>query len=87
MTEHEAIQQSLLKQFSSYKNLAEKAMAQLCPDDYLKEPLPGNNCIAVICRHMVGNMLSRFTHFLTEDGEKPWRNRDQEFEKPAEGWP
>lgn len=87
MTEHEAIQQSLVKQFDALKNNAEKAMAQLCPDDYLKEPAPGSNCIAVICRHMSGNMRSRFTHFHTEDGEKPWRNRDQEFEKPEPGWP
>ena len=87
MSEHEAIQQSLLKQFSTYKNMAEKAMAQLSPEDFLREPAPGSNCIAVICRHMVGNMLSRFTNFSTEDGEKPWRNRDEEFEKPQEGWP
>src|SRR5690606_2813667 len=71
---------SVIRQFEYYKMLGEKAMAQL-PDDalfwqYNKE----SNSIAVIVNHIGGNMLSRFTDFLTADGEKPWRNRDAEFE-------
>lgn len=45
------------------------------------QPNPASNSIAVIVQHMHGNMLSRWTNFLTEDGEKEWRNRDEEFEK------
>jgi hypothetical protein len=69
-----------MKQFEYYKMLGEKAMAQL-PDEMLfRSGGPGSNSIAVIVNHIAGNMLSRFTDFLTADGEKPWRNRDAEFE-------
>jgi len=61
------------------KGWADKAIAQL-PDDKLHVALDANtNCIAVIMKHMAGNLLSRWTDFLTADGEKPWRNRDDEF--------
>src|SRR5271166_511984 len=65
--------------FKSNKGWADKAIAQLC-DDRLHVALdPNTNCIAVIMKHVAGNLLSRWTDFLTTDGEKPWRNRDDEF--------
>lgn len=68
--------------FRHYKNLAERAMAQ-ATDEQLTAVLDGEmNSIAVIVKHMAGNMRSRWTDFLTTDGEKPDRNRDAEFEDP-----
>jgi hypothetical protein len=65
--------------FRSNKGWADKAIAQLS-DDKLHVALdPNANCIAVIMKHVAGNLLSRWTDFLTTDGEKPWRNRDDEF--------
>jgi Protein of unknown function (DUF1572) len=61
------------------KDLAERAIAQLA-DEQLRVALhPETNSIAVIMKHVAGNLLSRWTDFLTTDGEKPWRNRDDEF--------
>jgi len=69
--------------FRYYKNLAERAMAQ-CPDEGLFATLDGeSNSIAIIVKHMAGNMRSRWSDFLTTDGEKPDRHRDMEFEEPA----
>jgi uncharacterized damage-inducible protein DinB len=69
--------------FRYYKKLAERAMEQ-CPDEGLCATLDGeSNSIAVIVKHMVGNMRSRWSDFLTTDGEKPDRHRDTEFEEPA----
>lgn len=72
--------ESIKKQFEFYKLLGEKTIAQL-PDEklywqYNKE----SNSIAIIVKHLWGNMLSRWTDFLTSDGEKQWRERDAEFE-------
>ena len=68
-----------LAAFRSTKGWADKAVAQL-PDDKLHVALdPNTNCIAVIMKHVAGNLRSRWTDFLTTDGEKPWRNRDDEF--------
>src|SRR5262252_3163578 len=68
-----------LAAFRSNKGWADKAVAQL-PDDKLHVALDANtNCIAVIMKHVAGNLLSRWTDFLTTDGEKAWRNRDDEF--------
>ncbi len=65
--------------FRSNKTLADRAVAQL-PDEKLHIALDANtNSIAVIMKHVAGNLLSRWTDFLTTDGEKPWRNRDDEF--------
>ena len=65
--------------FRSNKGFADKAISQLS-DDKLHVALDGNtNSIAVIMKHVAGNLLSRWTDFLTTDGEKPWRNRDEEF--------
>ena len=68
--------------FHYYKKLAERAMAQVA-DDQLFAVLDGEaNSIAIIVKHMAGNMRSRWTDFLTTDGEKPTRNRDSEFVDP-----
>jgi uncharacterized damage-inducible protein DinB len=68
--------------FRYYKNLAERAMEQVS-DQQLLTLLDGEaNSIAVIVKHMAGNMRSRWTNFLTSDGEKPDRNRDTEFDEP-----
>jgi hypothetical protein len=75
--------------FRYYKNLGERAMAQ-CPDEGLFTMLDAeSNSIAIVVKHMAGNMGSRWTDFLTSDGEKPDRNRDTEFEAPPmweRGW-
>ena len=68
--------------FRYYKNLAERAMAQ-CPDEVLFTMIDAeSNSIAIIVKHLSGNMRSRWRDFLTSDGEKPDRNRDTEFEEP-----
>ncbi len=65
--------------FRANKGWADKAVAQLS-DEVLHIALdPHTNCVAVIMKHVAGNLLSRWTDFLTTDGEKPWRNRDDEF--------
>jgi hypothetical protein len=68
------------KQFLQYKILAEKAMAQIEDEKLFLRVNEESNSIAMIIQHMAGNMLSRWTNFLTEDGEKEWRKRDAEFE-------
>jgi hypothetical protein len=62
-----------------YKSLGDKAMAGLQEKDFHYKPGEESNSIAVIIKHLHGNMLSRWKNFLTEDGEKSWRNRDDEF--------
>jgi hypothetical protein len=73
--------ESVVKKFKFQKTLGEKAFAQLEDKDFLFRPSSESNSIAVIVQHMYGNMLSRWTNFLTEDGEKSWRKRDAEFEE------
>lgn len=68
------------KLFRYYKKLGEGAIAQLSDDEVLHQPNEASNSIALIVRHLIGNMQSRWTDFLTTDGEKPWRNREAEFE-------
>jgi hypothetical protein len=68
------------KMFQFYKSLADKSMAVLSEEEIHFLPNEESNSIAVLVHHMSGNMLSRFTDFLTSDGEKEWRNRDAEFE-------
>ncbi|MGZ0017326.1 DUF1572 family protein [Yeosuana sp. AK3] len=70
---------SAIKQFKYYKSLGDKTLEQLNVDEMLWQSDETTNSMAVIVKHLVGNMLSRWTHFLIEDGEKPWRNRDDEF--------
>lgn len=71
---------SVIKQFEYYKMLGEKAMNQLPDEALFWQYNQESNSIAVIVNHITGNMMSRFTDFLTTDGEKAWRNRDAEFE-------
>lgn len=68
------------QELSRYKSLAEKAMEQLDPDQLFFAFNDDCNSISMIVKHLHGNMLSRWIDFLTTDGEKPWRNRDSEFE-------
>ena len=72
--------ESVKKQFLYYKTLGEKAMDQLEPEQLFLSVNEDTNSIAVIVKHLSGNMISRWTDFLTSDGEKEWRNRDGEFE-------
>ncbi len=69
----------VIKQFEYYKTAADKTFDQLSFDDMNWQPNDTSNNISIIVKHMVGNMLSRWTNFLTEDGEKDWRHREQEF--------
>lgn len=71
--------ESVKKQFLYYKTLGEKAFEQLEPEQLFASVNENTNSIAVIVKHLSGNMLSRWTDFLTTDGEKEWRNRDDEF--------
>ena len=71
---------SVIKRFKEYKVLGEKTFDQLKDEEMHFQPNEASNSIAVIIQHMSGNMLSRWTNFLSEDGEKEWRNRDDEFE-------
>jgi len=68
------------RQFRGYKRLGEGAIAQLKDEELFITLDPESNSVAILVKHLVGNMRSRFTDFLTTDGEKPDRNRDQEFE-------
>src|SRR6478672_4138361 len=68
-----------LKAMRAYKKLAEKAIAQLKDEEFFVTLDEEGNSIAVVMKHMAGNMISRWTDFLTSDGEKPDRNRDMEF--------
>lgn len=88
---------SVKKQFEYYKMLGDKTFAQLSDEQLFWQYNEESNSIATIVKHLWGNMLSRWTDFLTTDGEKDWRNRDAEFEndmvskqdlldKWTEGW-
>ena len=72
--------QTAKRWFEYYKTLAEKTFEQLDDKDFHYAPNEESNSIAIIIQHMAGNMISRWTNFLTEDGEKKWRMRDDEFE-------
>lgn len=71
-----------IDEYARYRAMGEKAMEQVSDDALNRVIVPNGNSIAMLVRHMGGNLVSRFTDFLTADGEKPWRNRDDEF---AEG--
>lgn len=71
---------SSIRRMKYYKDLGDKSLAQLQEVDYYFQPNEASNSIAIIIQHMHGNMMSRWTNFLTEDGEKEWRKRDAEFE-------
>ncbi len=74
-----ALIEGALAAFRSNKGLADKSVAQLADDKLHIALHEDTNSIAVIMKHVAGNLLSRWTDFLTTDGEKPWRNRDDEF--------
>ena len=80
MTVAKELLSSYIKRFKEYKSLGDKTFAQLNGEEMNRQPNDASNSIAMIIRHMHGNMVSRWTNFLTEDGEKAWRNRDEEFE-------
>ncbi len=70
---------AIINAFEANRRLAERAVEQV-PDDKLHAALDAStNSIAVIMKHVAGNLISRWADFLTTDGEKPWRNRDDEF--------
>ena len=72
--------QSIRGEYERYKSLGDGAVRQV-NDDELSKPGPnGSSSLAVVCWHLSGNLRSRFTDFLTSDGEKPWRNREEEFD-------
>jgi hypothetical protein len=72
--------ESVIKQMEYYKSLGEKAMGQVSDPELFWEFNEESNSIAVVVKHLSGNMLSRWTDFLSSDGEKEWRDRDAEFQ-------
>lgn len=74
---------SIRGEYERYKALGEAAVRQVQDQELSMSGPNGSNSLAVICWHISGNLRSRFTGFLTSDGEKPWRNRDEEFEDRA----
>lgn len=80
MNAEEDFIRSTRKLLVSYKEYGDKTFSQVSDDEINWRPNEDSNSIAIIVHHMTGNMLSRFTNFLSEDGEKPWRQRDLEFE-------
>src|SRR3954471_22180958 len=66
-------------EYARWRAAAERAMAQVSDESFNKVYSPDGNSIAMIARHVADNLASRFTDFLTSDGEKPWRDRDGEF--------
>lgn len=72
--------ESIQKQFQYYKSLGDKTFEQLQEKDLFWQYNEASNSIAIIVKHLWGNMLSRWTDFLTTDGEKTWRDREAEFE-------
>jgi hypothetical protein len=82
---NESYLESVKKQFLYYKTIGEKAIDQLESDQLFVAINEDTNSIATIIKHLSGNMLSRWTDFLTSDGEKEWRNRDSEFDSDFHG--
>ncbi|MCY7360865.1 MAG: DUF1572 domain-containing protein [Ignavibacteria bacterium] len=73
--------ENCIKEFKGLKTLGEKSFAQIKDEDFFWSPDEESNSIAIIVRHLSGNMISRWTDFLTTDGEKEYRKRDEEFER------
>jgi len=71
----------IIKRFTNYKTLGEKTFSQVSDEQLFFQPNEESNSVAMIVQHMHGNMMSRWTDFLTTDGEKEWRERDKEFEQ------
>ena len=74
---------SIQAEYVRYKALAEGALIQLIEADIVAPGPGGGNSLAIICLHVAGNLRSRFAEFLTTDGEKPWRKREEEFQPRA----
>src|SRR5882757_8211466 len=74
---------SVIKRFEGYKKLGEDTFAQITDEGLFWQYNADSNSIAIIVQHIVGNMLSRWTDFLTSAGEKEWRKRDEEFESTS----
>ena len=72
--------ETAIRRLKYYKELGDKTFVQLNEWDFHYQPNDESNSIATIIQHLSGNMLSRWTNFLTEDGEKEWRKRDEEFD-------
>jgi hypothetical protein len=83
MSTDSPILDAAIDEFQKIKKLADKAIAQLSDEQLHVTIDPESNSVAIIMRHMAGNMRSRWVEFLTSDGEKPNRQRDREFEAPA----
>jgi len=67
-------------EYIRYRNYLDGALPQLSDDEFFRKIGPTSNSVAIIMKHVSGNFKSRFTDFLTTDGEKPWRNRESEFD-------
>jgi hypothetical protein len=67
------------REFKRMQSLADSAMSQLSDEQFFAVPAPGDNSVAIIVKHVGGNLVSRWTDFFTSDGEKPGRDRDEEF--------
>jgi hypothetical protein len=78
----ESYLESAQLEFERYKTYGDKVFGQLSQEELFWQPSITDNSIAIIIKHVSGNMLSRWTNFLSQDGEKSWRNRDDEFENP-----
>jgi uncharacterized damage-inducible protein DinB len=76
----DALFQDLLHELRRHRSLAEQAMSELDDESFFRPPAPQLNSVAIIVKHLAGNLRSRWTDFLTTDGEKTTRNRDNEFE-------
>lgn len=76
----ESYLESIRKQFAYYRMLGDKTIAQLSDEELFWQYNEESNSVAIMVKHLWGNMLSRWTDFLTSDGEKDWRQRDAEFE-------
>ena len=76
-----SIIESIRAEYLRYKALAEAAINQLNEAELSRQGPNGGNSVAVICWHLSGNLRSRFTDFLASDGEKPWRRREEEFQR------
>lgn len=79
-----AYKEDLLRRLRGHRRLVEKALEQVSDEAFFRQPDPESNSIAVVVKHLAGNMRSRFTDFLTADGEKPDRDRDGEFDAGRE---
>jgi hypothetical protein len=71
--------EDIIFSFRKHKELAEEAFRQVADEDFFRKPGEHSNSIAIIIKHVAGNLASRWTDFLTTDGDKPWRDRDAEF--------